>query len=130
MKVLLGILAVVGLLAGVFILFSGPSFGAGSDAPLGKFDKVDEFLQEGELEKAKPGKGDVKRLLGETIASRKDLIIWKYIGRAPGYPHFILVAAEAEGKIVAISGCPTISWRLSATTVARDPGARTPGPTV
>jgi len=103
MKAWFGVLVVAAIAVVVFMLFSGESFGASSDAPLGTFDEYDAFLLEKDLRKARPDAGDLKRMLGESFAGRDDLIIWQYWDRVPGYPHFILVAAEKGGKVVAVS---------------------------
>jgi hypothetical protein len=116
-------IAVVAVLAlAVWLLFlTGPSFGVGSDAPIGSADEIVEYLKEKELilDPAGVGKDTLARFFGEEFAAREDLVPSLWLDRVPGYRHFVLVVQDGSGRVVGVGGQFQSGMREFSTTGSR-----------
>ena len=116
MKVLIGVLAAVAIVAAIW--FFGMSYrldvGISASAPLGDFAKIEKELTGKGLRKDTPDPGEVRMLLRDRLEVADDMTATAYVDLAPGLRHQVIVVRRADGRIAGIvshfrSGAMTFS---------------------
>lgn len=84
----------------------GADIGVTGSAPLGKLEQLDAFLTEKKLTKqpSTPDKVDKGFRAPLPHAGDAGVQAFKYLGTKPGYPHWIGVIADANGKVLTVCG--------------------------
>lgn len=105
MKALIALIVVAGAAAAVYFLFlGGGGFGVDAGHPLGTWEAIKASCAERDLPEAAMSEREVRSFFGDEVADREGITVVKFLGHAPRFPHFVAVARDASGKVVACGG--------------------------
>jgi hypothetical protein len=104
MKIVIGLVVVIAIVAGIWIF--GMSYhmdaGVSASAPLGDPAKLEAHLVKSGLRKAEADRGEVKALLKQRFEVTDDLKATAFLDAAPGLKHQVVLLSRPDGKIVCV----------------------------
>jgi hypothetical protein len=105
MKAFVVLVVIAAVAAAVWFLFlSGGEFGVGDEHPLGSFEVIAAWCGDRDMPMEPVDEDQVRLFFGDAVADRPGITAVRFLGRAPKYPHFVMVVRDASGKVVACGG--------------------------